>query len=90
VNRITSHALALALGLSLVSTVAFAADMSADQSASQIQSANHPPLGYVTSDGFQLGSGPTALPGPYRWQLEEGPFAQVGPYDRPSDYRGAS
>jgi hypothetical protein len=33
VNRITRYALALALGLSVVSTAAFAADPSTDQSA---------------------------------------------------------
>jgi hypothetical protein len=58
-NRITRYALALALGLSAISTAAFAADQ-----------------------------GSTSLPGPYRFQLEQGQSAQVGPYDRPSQYLG--
>jgi hypothetical protein len=83
VNRMTRYALALALGLSTISTAAFAAGaQQPTQSANLIQSAS------VTDDGFQVGSGPTTMPGPYRFQLEQGPFAQVGPYDRPSQYNG--
>jgi hypothetical protein len=76
VNRITRYALALALGLSTISTAAFAAD-----SSNQTRSAN---AQYASLQGQNA----TTLPGPYRFQLEQGPFAQVGPYDRPSQYNG--
>jgi hypothetical protein len=44
-NRITHYALALALGLSVVSTAAFAADPSQTQSASAAQAPNVAPTG---------------------------------------------
>jgi hypothetical protein len=76
VNRLSGYALALALGLTVTSTAAFAADASSSQAAPvQTASALNAPA-----------QGTTMLPGPYRWQLEQGPFAQVGAYDRPSDY----
>ena len=50
-NRITRYALALALGLSLVSTAAFAAGPSTDQSANA-------QYGYSQTQGAQQSSGP--------------------------------
>ena len=75
VNRISGYALALALGLSVTSTAAFAADASSQATPTQTASARNEPA-----------QGTTSLPGPYRWQLEQGPYAQVSPYDRPSQY----
>jgi hypothetical protein len=75
-NRISGYALALALGLSVTSTAAFAADASPQPA----QTAN---AQYAQGQS----QGPTSMPGPY-WQLEQGPYAQVGPYDRPSEYIG--
>jgi hypothetical protein len=51
VNRITRYALALALGLSVVSTAAFAADPSTDQSANA-------QYGYSQMPNAQQSSGP--------------------------------
>ncbi len=79
-KRITRYALALALGFSVVSPAAFAADQSQDQSP-LIQTAN-------AQYASQQRQGATAMPGPYRFQLEQGRYAQVGPYDRPSQYLG--
>jgi hypothetical protein len=50
-NRITRYALALTFGLSVVSTAAFAANMSTDQSANS-------QYGYSQSQGAQQSSGP--------------------------------
>lgn len=77
-NRISRYALALALGLSTVSTAAFAADQSRLVQTADAQ--------YASPHGRGLGA--TMMPGPYRFQLEQGPYAQVGPYDRPSQYVG--
>lgn len=49
-NRITRYALALALGLSIISTAAFAADPSTDQSANA-------QYGYLQMQGAQQSSG---------------------------------
>jgi hypothetical protein len=51
-NRITHYALALALGLSVVSTAAFADDPSQTQSASAPQAPNIPPPGASFSSPY--------------------------------------
>jgi hypothetical protein len=58
VNRITRYALALALGLSLVSTAAFAAGPSTDQSANA-------QYGYSQMQDVQQSSGPYDSPYDY-------------------------
>jgi len=73
VKRISGYALALALGLSVTSTAAFAADAS-----------SHP--AQTANAQYAQAQSNTTLPGPYRWQLEQGPYAQVSVYDRPSQY----